>query len=142
MVIYSLYFMNTLELLEIFKKELLSDTKIDALNILDRQMMQPAIRHKWVARLIDAKQSRNKANKKKKEIRRQVLEVLECNLPKGLPKAALDSKIESSEKMQTINDEIDDTELLIDYLERVEKIFASLTYDFSTMQKLISMEES
>ena len=45
MVIYSLYFMNTLELLETYKKEILSDTKIDALNILDRQMMQPAIRH-------------------------------------------------------------------------------------------------
>ena len=39
--------------LEEFKKELQEDTKIDQINLLEKQMMLPAIKHKWVARLIE-----------------------------------------------------------------------------------------
>ena len=129
-----------MELLENYKKEINLDVKIDQLNILDRQMMLPAVKHKWVSRLIDAKQSLNRLNKKKKETRRQVLEALEGNLPKGLPKTALDSKIEASEKMQTINDEIDETELMIVYLEKVEKIFTEMNFGIKNCVDLIKME--
>jgi septation ring formation regulator EzrA len=129
-----------MELLENYKKEITLDVKIDQLNILDRQMMLPAVKHKWVSRLIDAKQSLNRLNKKKKETRRQVLEALEGNLPKGLPKTALDSKIEASEKMQTINDEIDETELMIVYLEKVEKIFTEMNFGIKNCVDLIKME--
>ena len=129
-----------MELLENYKKEITLDVKIDQLNILDRQMMLPAVKHKWVSRLIDAKQSLNRLNKKKKETRRQVLEALEGNLPKGLQKTALDSKIEASEKMQTINDEIDETELMIVYLEKVEKIFTEMNFGIKNCVDLIKME--
>lgn len=129
-----------MELLENYKKEINIDVKIDQLNILDRQMMLPAVKHKWVSRLVDAKQSLNRLNKKKKETRRQALEALVKNLPKGLPKTALDSKIEASEKMQIINDEIDETELMIVYLEKVEKIFTEMNFGIKNCVDLIKME--
>lgn len=133
-----------MELLENYKKEINIDVKIDQLNILDRQMMLPAVKHKWVSRLVDAKQSLNRLNKKKKETRRQALEALVKNLPKGLPKGlpktALDSKIEASEKMQIINDEIDETELMIVYLEKVEKIFTEMNFGIKNCVDLIKME--
>lgn len=132
--------MNSLKLLEDYKKEITLDVQIDQLNILDKQLMLPAIKHRWVSRLIEAKQSLNRLNKKKKETRRQVLEALEGNLPKGLPKTALDSKIEASEKMQSINDEIDENELLVLYLEKVEKIFSELYYGIKSAVDLIKME--
>ena len=53
---------------EEFNKELQEDTKIDQINLLDKQMMLPAIRHKWVARLIEYKRKLNSLNRKKKII--------------------------------------------------------------------------
>ena len=61
-------------------------------------------------------------------------------MPKGLPKTAIDSRIESSEVMQTINDEIDETELLVLYLEKVEKIFTDMNFSITNCVSLIKME--
>ena len=129
-----------MDILEEYKKEITEDTKIDQINILDKQLMLPSIKHKWVSRLIDSKKNLNKLNKKKKDIKKLVVEQIQDNIPKNLPKAALDLKIEGSEKVKEINDEIEKYELLIDYLERVEKIFSSMSFDFKTATDLIKME--
>ena len=65
---------------------------------------------------------------------------IQNDIPKNLPKAALDIKIEGSEKVKDINEEIEKYELLIDYLERVEKIFSSMSFDIKTATELIKME--
>lgn len=129
-----------MDILEEYKKEITEDTKIDQINILDKQLMLPSIKHKWVSRLIDSKKNLNKLNKKKKDIKKLVVEQIQDNIPKNLPKAALELKIEGSEKVKEINDEIEKYELLIDYLERVEKIFSSMSFDFKTATDLIKME--
>jgi hypothetical protein len=130
-----------MDLFEKYNEEIIADTKIDQLNLLDRQMMQAGIRHKWVSRLISHKRQRNSLEKKKKELKEEVLKTLEKNgIPTGVPKAALSSKVDSSESIQKINQEIQDIELLIDYLERVEKIFASITFDFKSITDTIKME--
>ena len=129
-----------MDILEEYKKEITEDTKIDQINILDKQLMLPSLKHKWVARLIDSKKNLNKLNKKKKDIKKLVVEQIQDNIPKNLPKAALDLKIEGSEKVKEINDEIEKYELLIDYLEKVEKIFSSMSFDFKTATDLIKME--
>lgn len=128
------------DLLKKYKAEIAEDVKIDQLIILDKQMRLPAIKHRWVSRLIDAKQSLNKLQKRKKETRRSVLEALESSMPKGLPKTAIDSRIEASEVMQAINDEIDEMELLVLYLEKVEKIFTDMNFSITNCVSLIKME--
>jgi hypothetical protein len=132
-----------MDLFEKYNLEIIEDTKIDQLNLLERQMMQPAIRHKWVSRLISHKRQKNELEKRKKEIKEEVLKNLEKNgIPTGIPKTALASKVDSSESIQKINQEIQHVDLLIDYLERVEKIFASITYDFTSIINTIKMEMS
>jgi hypothetical protein len=129
-----------MDILEEYKKEITEDTKIDQINILDKQLMLPSLKHKWVSRLIDSKKNLNRLTKKKKDIKKIVVEQIQDNIPKSLPKAALDIKIEGSEKVKEINDEIEKYELLVDYLERVEKIFSSMSFDFKTATDLIKME--
>jgi septation ring formation regulator EzrA len=103
-------------------------------------MMLPSLKHKWVSRLIDSKKQLNSLNKKKKTLKGKVLQTIEGNIPKNIPKAALDLKIESSEHIQNINEEIENCEILIEYLEKVEKIFASMSFDLKTATDLIKME--
>ena len=44
---------------EKYSEELKEDTKVDELNLLQKQLMLPGIKHKWVARLINQKRFLN-----------------------------------------------------------------------------------
>lgn len=121
--------------------ELKEDTKVDELNLLQKQLMLPAIKHKWVARLIEQKRYLNNLERKKKMSKIAVLSSLEeQGLPPGIPKASLEKKIDNSETLQKINVDIEETTLLIEYLEKVESIFRSMTYDIKNIIEINKLE--
>lgn len=123
-------------------EELKEDTKIDELNLLQKQLMLPGIKHKWVARLIDQKRHLNNLIRKKKLTKVAVLCSLEeqKSIPPGVPKASLEKKIEDSESIQKIIQEIEETELAIEYLEKVEQILKSMTYDIKNIIDINRLE--
>lgn len=128
--------------LEKIKKELIEDTKLDELNLLEKQLILPSIKHKWIFRLIEEKRRLNSLIKKKKTTKIAVLASLEeqkC-IPPGVSKTFLDKKIEDSDSIQKIEEDIKDTELLIEYLEKVETVFKSMTYDLSNIIKIQTLE--
>lgn len=130
-----------MDIFENFKKELQEDTKIDEIYLTQKQLMLPAIKHKWVARLIDQKRKLNALNKKKKIVRAAVIASLEKEgMPPSMPKSALDRKIENSDAMQKINEEIEDIEITIEYLEKVENIFRTMTYDIKNIIDINRLE--
>jgi hypothetical protein len=124
-----------------FKEELEIDTQVDELNLLQKQLQLPAIKHKWVARLIDSKRHLNNLNRKKKTIRAAVIATLEKDgIPPGIPKSSLDKKIENTKSLLDIEEEIQDTEIAIVYLEKVESIFRSMTYDLKNIIEINKLE--
>lgn len=126
---------------EKYSEELKEDTKVDELNLLQKQLMLPGIKHKWVARLIRQKRYLNDLNRKKKNTRVAVLAVLEKDgIPPGIPKTSLDKKIDSSDSIQKITQEIEDTELGIEYLEKVEQILRTMTYDIKNIIDINRLE--
>jgi hypothetical protein len=126
-----------------FQNEIIEDLKIDQVNILDKQLMLPALKHKWVARLIQTKQNKNSLEKKKKELQENVLKKLESDgIPKGIPKISIKDKVNASDVIKSIDLEIKQSDLEIEYLEKIEKIFSSMTYDISNATKLLTMEMS
>jgi hypothetical protein len=127
--------------LEDFKIELQEDTRIDEINLSQKQLMLPAIKHKWVARLIEHKRRLNSLKRKKKTVRAAVIISLEREgLPPGLPKSALDKKIDSSDAILKIDEEIEDTEIIVEYFEKVESIFRSMTYDIKNIIDINRLE--
>jgi hypothetical protein len=126
-----------------FQNELLEDLKLDQINILDKQLMLPALKHKWVSRLIQTKQNKNSLDKKKKQLKEDVLKKLEQDgIPKGIPKISIQEKVNASNVIKNIDFELKECELVIEYLEKIEKIFSSMTFDISNATKLLSMEIS
>ena len=124
-----------------YKEEISEDTKFDQINILEKQLMLPALKHKWVSRLIDHKRQRNSLENKKKELKVQVFEALQKNgMPSGIPKASLNLKVESSEPIRKIDEEIKELNLIVEYLEKVEKIMSSITFDLGNATKIMVME--
>lgn len=137
-----MYLLKFMELLEKYLNEIKEDTKIDQINILEKQLMLPAIKHKWVSYLIKSKIAKNDLEKKRKELKEATLKRFteEGTIPTGIPKAALQAKIESSEAIQKIDEDIKNITVIIEYLEKVEKIFNSITYDIGNATKLMVLE--
>jgi hypothetical protein len=117
--------------------------KFDQLNLMDRQLSLPAIKHKWIARLIEQKKRKFSLDRKKKELKEEVLKTLEKGgIPTGIHKAALDKKVDSSDAIQKINQDLEDTQILVEYLEKVEKVFSSFTYDIKNVIEINRQELS
>jgi hypothetical protein len=130
-----------MDLLQNFTKELQQDTHIDEINLTQKQLSLPAIKHKWVARLIDQKRKLNALKRKKKTVRAAVIASLEKDgLPPGLPKSALDKKIDNSDAIQKIDEEMEDIEVVIEYLEKTENIFRTMTYDIKNIIDINRLE--
>lgn len=130
-----------MDFFEKIKHEINSDLVLDRINLLEKQLMLPAIKHKWVSRLIDQKRLKNSLESKKKHLKADVLKTLQdSGIPSNLPKAALDRKIESSDSLLKIDEQIKETEIIIEYLEKVENICRSLTYDIKNAVELEKLE--
>jgi hypothetical protein len=124
-----------------YKNEISNDVKVDEINLLQKQLQLPTIKHKWAARQIEQKRHRNNLYKKKKEIKAATLIKLEKEgIPPGMPKKSITEKIESSEIMEQINEEIEHTDLLIEYLEKVENILKTMTYDMKNIIDINKLE--
>ncbi|NBX75077.1 MAG: hypothetical protein EBQ92_00785 [Proteobacteria bacterium] len=129
-----------MELLNKYLQEINEDVKYDQINILEKQLMLPATKHKWIARLIQHKLNKNNLEDKKKKLYEEAFESIKNNVPSGIPAASLKKKIDSTEVIQKIDKEIQDCELIIQYLEKVEKILSSITYDIANATKLMVLE--
>jgi phenylalanyl-tRNA synthetase alpha subunit len=132
-----------MDILDKFKEEIVEDVKVDELNLLDKQMMLPSLKHKWVARLIDTKRELNRLNRKKKQLRDSVLEQFKKEgIPPGIPKANIDKKIDSSETIMNLQEEIEEKEIIVEYLEKVEIIFKNMSFDLKNIVEINKMEMS
>lgn len=124
-----------------YNEELLDDLKLDQINILDKQLMLPTLKHKWVARLIHFKKQKNELEKKKKKLREEVFKKFEENgIPKGVPKITIKEKVDATKTISEITESIDECDLLIEYLEKIEKILSSMTFDVGNATKLLTLE--
>jgi hypothetical protein len=130
-----------MEFFDKIKKEIQEDLKLDRISLLEKQLILPTIKHKWVARLIEYKKLKNNLTKKRKSLKEEALKTItDQNIPSSLPKAALDKKIESSDVFKKIDEELFEAELAIDYLEKVESICRSMTYDIKNAVELEKLE--
>jgi hypothetical protein len=131
-----------MDVLENYFNEIREDIKFDQINILEKQLALPAIKHKWVSYLIKAKLRKHKLEKKKKELGDELFKNLSENneIPSGMPKTSIQLKIKNSKTIKLIDEEITELNIVIDYLEKVEKIFSSVTYDIGNAAKLMVLE--
>ena len=129
-----------MEILDKYNKELETDTQIDELNIKEVQLMLPGIKHKWVARLIKHKEELKKLNNLKDVARQKIVDKLTADPNIVLSKVSLEKKAESHETMKKILDKIEDEQLIISYLEKVETILRSMTYDVKNVVEIMKLE--
>lgn len=123
-------------LFEIYQKEISEDIKVDELSLKDKTMLVPTIKHKWVGRLITHKVQLRKLNDlKKKEVKKLV-----SRSPIPLSKTTLEEAASNDENIAKIQTSIEKLEVIIEYLEKVEKLTSSLTWDCKNLIDLQKLE--
>lgn len=125
-----------------YKTELTEELDLSDFNMKDVQMKLPGIKHKWVARLIDQKIELNKLKKLKAKAIETVSQKLRKENVVILSDAALSKQSEKHELVRKIIEKIEETEILIEYLERVEKVCSSTSYDIKNLIDIKKMELS
>ena len=122
-----------------YKEAIEKDLKIDQFNIHNKVNDIPSLKHYWVAKLIEAKIEIKQLEKKKKDLIKKVNESADVGLK--LSTASMNNVIAKSPVIAEINEQIEELELIIEYLEKAEKIFYSTTYDLKNAIELMKMEQ-
>ena len=82
----------------------------------------------------------NNSKKKKAKIKKEIVAKLVDESPVKMTMASVDRTLENTDEIASINEQINDLEHIVEYLEKVEKIYASITYDIKNVCHLKQME--
>lgn len=121
-----------------YKEAVERDLKIDQFNIHDKVNEIPSLKHFWVAKLIESKIEIKKLQKEKATLIKKLSEHSDIGIK--LSTASMNNVISKSPVINEINEKIEELELIVEYLEKAEKIFNSTTYDLKNAIELMKME--
>lgn len=121
-------------------EELKQDCIVDDINLKEAALMLPAKKAKWVARLILVKNEVNKLEKEKKKQISIVMDKLKEEAVATISNAVLKNLAEKHESVVEIENKIEENLNLIDFLERVEKVMSSMSFDIGNIVKIVQLE--
>lgn len=122
-----------------YKEAIEKDLKIDQFNIHAKVNEIPSLKHFWVGKLIESKIDLKKLQHKKTELIKKVQNSGDIGLKLSLQSTK--EMLAKSPVIAEINEEIEELELIIEYLEKAEKIFSSTTYDIKNAIELMKLEQ-
>lgn len=123
-----------------FIEELKEDCVVDEINLKESALILPAKKAKWVARLILEKNNLNKLEKDKKETLNALIEKLKEESVTSLSSAVLKNIAEKDSSIIEIDQKIEESKNLTDFLERIEKIMSSMSFDIGNIIKIVQLE--
>lgn len=121
-----------------YKDAIEEDLTFDEFSVFDLTKRLPSLKHFWVSKLIENKIELERLQKEKNKLINTCAEKIESEI--GLKKDSALKKIYSAPNVKKITEEIKETELIIEYLEKVEKVFSSTSYDLKNMIELLKMQ--
>lgn len=126
------------ETFEKIVKEIEKDLKIDRMNMDEKTLQIPSIKHYWIAELYRKKIYMQKLEKKKKEElkRFQANHVGEI----GLSKTGFVQQANNDERIMKINELIEETKIIIEYLEDAKYVLGRATDDIKNRIELEKVE--
>ena len=126
--------------LDKYMEEMVQDTDVDNFNILDIQMKLPAIKHKWGGRLMRHKVEVKDLRRTKEDLIITLASKLMSESPVKVAANLAEKKVSKVDSVLQIDQKIKDIYILIEYLEKVEKIFSSMTFDIKNVTEIMKLE--
>jgi len=129
-----------MEQLEKYIIELEKDVKIDQFNVRDVQLRLPAYKHKWVGRLMRHKYELSKLYAKKFAIKKQVTQKICETTTYKVTKTTAEKAADNHDTIIDVNGEIEDQKIIVEFLEKSEKILSSMTFDIKNIIEVMKLE--
>ena len=126
-----------MELLKKYIDEVGKDLVLDDFNMKDVQMRLPSRKHFWVARLMEAKIRKGSLDKEKKNITQEVI----ATSPVKISQTTAEQAAERHESLQSLTDQIKECDLIVQYLEKVEKVMSQMSFDVKNIIEIQKMEQ-
>ena len=126
--------------LEKYINELEEDTKLNELNLHDKQLMLPGIKHKWVARLILHKVEIKKLRALLDKARDTIVQKKLKDQTVAMSRVSIEKMVDKHDVIVKIKSKIEDEKLMVLYLEKVETILRSMTYDIKNLTDIMKLE--
>ena len=129
-----------MEQLEQYIKEMGDDVELDEFILKDVQLKLPALKHKWVGRLVRHKGDLSRLKESKdnviKEVAQEVIETAAYAVnPATATKAA-----EKHPRVKKIDDKIKEMALIVEFLEKSERIFSGMSFDIKNITEIMKLE--
>ena len=129
-----------MKIIDQYAEDIEKDLKVDEFNIKEVSMKTPGRKHFWVCKLINHKKIllQLKADRwnLKKEISKQIIQ----QSPVKVTAPVAEKTAYQHEQMVELQHRIDEQELIIEFLEKVEKTFSSLSFDIKNIVEIMKME--
>jgi DNA-dependent RNA polymerase auxiliary subunit epsilon len=122
-------------------EEVNKDLHIDDFNLKTTQMKLPTRKHFWVARLIDAKVEKGKLLSKKKQHKKELVSRIIAESPVKITTQTAEAAAENTTDIENINEKLKELDYIIEYLEKVEKIFSSMHWEIKNIVQINQMEQ-
>jgi predicted phage-related endonuclease len=129
-----------MSLLSKYIKDVEQDLVLNDFNIKETQLKLPAKKHFWVARLIEAKRELQELSDKEKKIIKILATKIKEQSPVTLSDKTVLNLIEEQEEFAAIKEKKRDLTNVVEYLEKVEKIFGSMHWEVRNVIELQKLE--
>lgn len=130
-----------MEILEKYIKEIEEDLKIDEFNIKEASLKSPGRKHYWVSRLIYHKRNLLSLETEKTQLVKKVTKELQQQAIVRLSTPTVHKVVEESDTIKNIQSKINEEKIIIEFLEKTEKTFSSLTYDIKNIVEIMKLEQ-
>lgn len=126
--------------IEDYIKQIEEDVQISELNVRDRQMMLPAIKHKYAGLLIRGKMSLSDLYNSRADKKKQIAVILKEKSPYDLSDANAEKMADRHDDVIQLSRDIRTKQLEIELFEKAEKIFSSMTFDIKNLVEIMKLE--
>ena len=131
---------DILELFTKYQEELKKDVNVDELNMKESALTIATLKHKWAGRLMRHKIDLNRTEKSREKAVSILVEQYSKDPAIQLSGPALRKKAEGHETVKELDQRIENAELVIEYLEKIEKIVGSMTWDIKNIIDIVKIE--
>ena len=121
-------------------EELKQDCTVDEMNLKESSLLLPAKKAKWVSRLILEKNNLNRLEKDKKKQLNIVIEKIKQEAVASISAPVLRNVAEKHESVLEIDEKIEESKNLIDFLEKIERVMSSMSFDIGNIIKIVQLE--
>ena len=133
---------NKLNDLDKYINEYNNDVSYDRVSLEDVQLKLPAVKAKWIARLINAKKEYNQLQDILIDAIEKIADKIKKESPVGLTQPVVEKSAEKHELIKKIRKELKNQYLMIEFLEKSEKSIHTVTYDIKNSVDIIKSEQT